>query len=52
MQERKVWEQQGIKLATKQPGADARIAALEAQLRINSQYKEGEIIKKEVKILS
>ena len=39
--------QQSIKPATKQPSAEARIAALEAQLRINSQLEESDIMKNE-----
>ena len=42
MQVKKMHEQQGIKLVMKQTSADARIAALEAQLRISSQPKEEE----------
>ena len=45
MQIRKLQEQQGIKPAAKQKGADARIAALEAKLRISSQPEEGDIKK-------
>ena len=36
MQVRKLYEQQGIKPATKQTSAEARFVALETQLGINS----------------
>ena len=42
----KICEQQGIKPAMKQTSTDARIAALEAKLGINSQLKEGNTKKK------
>ena len=47
MQVRKLHEQQGIKPATKHTNAKARIAALEAQLMINSQPKEGDAKQKD-----
>ena len=47
MQVHKLHEQQGIKLASKQPNADARIAALDTKLGIHSQPKEGDVKKKE-----
>ena len=47
MQVRKLHEQQSIKPTTRQTSRDARISALEAQLRISSQPKEGEVKKKE-----
>ena len=50
MQLHKLHEQQGIKPATKQTSADARIAALEAKLGIASQPKEGNAKKKEGEI--
>ena len=43
MQVRKPCEQQGIKPITKQLSAEARIAALEAQVRTNSQLEEGDV---------
>ena len=46
MQIRKMHEQQDIKLVAKQFCTEARIAALEAQLMIDSQPGEGEIKKK------
>ena len=42
----KLWEQQGIKTISKQPSTVARIPAFEAQLRVNSQSEEGDIVKK------
>ena len=50
MQVCKLLEQQGIKPATKQANADARIAALEAKLRVSSQPKEEDVKKKEGEI--
>ena len=47
MQVRKLCEHQGIKPATKQTNADARIATFEAKLGIASQPKEGDVKKKE-----
>ena len=47
MQIRKLHEQQGTKPSMKQPSADARIAVLEAKLRISSQPEEADIKKKE-----
>ena len=41
MQVHKLHEQQGIKHTAKQTSADARIAALEAKLRIASHPEEG-----------
>ena len=46
MQVRKRHEQQGIKHAVKHTSAEATIAALEAQLRINSQTMEGDLKQK------
>ena len=46
MQVRKLHEQQGIKPTVKQTSAEARIAALDAWLRIHSQPKEGDVTKK------
>ena len=43
MQVRKLHEKQGIKPAAKQTSADARIAALEAKLRISFQPKEDNV---------
>ena len=45
MQTRKLHEQQGIKLAEKKNSTVARIVALKAQLRINSQPKKGDFKK-------
>ena len=42
MQVKKLHEQQGIKPVTKQIRAEARIAALKAQLGINSMLEEGD----------
>ena len=47
MQVRKLYKQQGIKPAVKQPSAKARIAALEVQFGINSQPKKGDVKQKE-----
>ena len=47
MQVCKLCEQQGIKPSPKQTSTDARIAALEAKLRITYQPKEGDVKKKE-----
>ena len=47
MQVHMLWKQQGTKPTTKQTSTDARIAALDAKLRINSQPEEGHIKKKE-----
>ena len=47
MQVRELHEQQDIKPTAKQPSADARIAALEAQLGISSQLSMGDNKKKE-----
>ena len=45
MQVRKLCEKQDIKPAKKHTSADARIAALEAKLRISSQLKEDDVKK-------
>ena len=45
-QQMQVWilcEQQGIKHADKKPHLEARIAAVEAQFRVNSQHKESDV---------
>ena len=47
MQVKKLQEQQGIKLAPKKPSTETRFAILEAQLKVNSQFKEGDVMKKE-----
>ena len=47
MQFYKLHEQQGIKTAMKQTSANANVAALEANLRITSQPKQGDIKEKE-----
>ena len=47
MQVRKLPKQQGIKATMMQTSADARIAALEAKLGIDSQSHEGDIKKME-----
>ena len=47
IQVRKQQEQQGIKPIPKQTSIEARIAALEAQLGVSSQPKEGDFKKKE-----
>ena len=43
----KLQEQQGIKSATRQTTADARISAFEAKLWLTSQPKQGDIKEKE-----
>ena len=47
MQVRKLYEQQDMKLATKQTIEEARIAALQAKLGISCQPKEDDVKKKE-----
>ena len=47
MQVCKLHEQQGIKPTTKKTSTDARIAAIEAKLRIHCQLEEGDVKKKE-----
>ena len=49
MQIKKLQEQQGIMSAYKQPSAKAKITAVEAQLRANSQPEEGDVKKKDGK---
>ena len=49
MQVCKLCEQQGIKHAINQTIKDARIAALEVKLGINSQSEEGDVKKNEKK---
>ena len=44
--------EQQIKTASKQLCIEARIAALEAQLRVNSQPEEGDVIKKKGETLA
>ena len=46
MQERKLYGQNGIKPAMKQTSPEARISALEAQLRVSSQPEECDVKKK------
>ena len=50
MQVRKLPKQQGIKATMMQTSADARIAALEAKLGIDSQSHEGDIKKWRVRL--
>ena len=45
VQVRKLCEQQGIKLVVKRTSADARIAALEGNLRVSSWPKGGDVKK-------
>ena len=47
MQVSRLCKQQGIKPASKQPSAVVRIAAIKAQLSVNSQPEEGDVRKKE-----
>ena len=47
MQVEKLWQQQGIKFASKKPSVDARFTTLGAQLGVYSQPEEGYAMKKE-----
>ena len=51
MQMRGLCEQQCIKPVSKHPKIEARIAALEAQLRVHSQPEQGDIVKKKERLL-